>query len=114
MTHRTIISFRLFVFLFTFPLSAPSFAKDPATIIRVVDGDTIEVTLNGQKEKIRLIGVDTPKKFESDKLHRDAAHTGQDEKTIRALGERASDFTKSLVKRGDAVQLNYAQPPRDK
>jgi micrococcal nuclease len=103
MTHRTIVFFYLFAFLLTLLLPLPSFAKDPATIVRVVDGDTIEVILKGQKEKIRLIGVDTPEKFESDKLHRDAARSGQDEKTIRALGERASDFTKSLVKRGDAL-----------
>ena len=49
--------------------------------------------------------MDTPEKYESGKLHRDAAQTGQDEKTIRALGERASDFTKSIVKRG-AVRLD--------
>ncbi len=109
MTHRAIISFRLFAFLLTLLLPFPSFAKDPATIVRVVDGNTVEIMLKDQKEKVRLIGVDTPEKFESDKLHRDAARTGQDEKTIRALGERASNFTKSLVKRGDAVQLEYDQ-----
>ena len=112
MTHRTISSF--LAFLLPLPLAVPSFAKDPATIVRVVDGDTVEIMLKGQKEKVRLIGVDTPEKFESDKLHRDAARTGQDEKTIRALGERASDFTKSLVKRGGAVQLEYGQEERDK
>ena len=111
--HSLVLSFLVVLLLALFsPL--PAFAKDPATIVRVVDGDTIEVKLNDQKEKVRLIGVDTPEKFESDKLHRDAAHTGQDEKTIRALGERASDFTKSLVKRGDTVQLEYDQQQRDK
>jgi endonuclease YncB( thermonuclease family) len=60
MTPRTIVSFRLFAFLLTFLLPLPSFAKDPATIVRVVDGDTLEVKLNDQKEKVRLIGVDTP------------------------------------------------------
>jgi micrococcal nuclease len=103
LTNHRLALFGLFTLLLGFCVPFPSFAKDPATIVRVVDGDTIEVILNGQKEKIRLIGVDTPEKFESDKLHRDAARTGQDEKTIRALGERASDFTKSLVKRGDAL-----------
>jgi endonuclease YncB( thermonuclease family) len=63
--------------------------------VRIVDGDTLEIKLNDQKEKVRLIGVETPEKFESDKLHRDAARTGQDEATIRGLGERASDFTKA-------------------
>lgn len=111
--HSLVLAFLVVLLLALFsPL--PAFAKDPATIVRVVDGDTLEVKLNGQKEKIRLIGVDTPEKFESDKLHRDAARTGQDEATIRALGERASVFTKSPVKRGDAVQLEYDQQPRDK
>src|SRR5882724_5094824 len=114
MTHRTIGSFHLVAFLLTLLLAVPSFAKEPATIVRVVDGDTIEVKLKEQKEKVRLIGVDTPEKFESDKLHRDAARTGQNEKTIRALGERASDFTKSLVHPGDTVQLEYGQEARDK
>jgi micrococcal nuclease len=60
MTHRTIVSFYLFAFLLTLLLPLPSFAKDPATIVRVVDGDTLEVKLNDQTEKVRLIGVDTP------------------------------------------------------
>jgi micrococcal nuclease len=111
--HSFVLAFLVVLLLALFS-ALPAFAKDPATIVRVVDGDTLEVKLNGQKEKIRLIGVDTPEKFESDKLHRDAARTDQNEKTIRALGERASDFTKSLVKRGDTVQLEYDQQLRDK
>jgi len=34
--------------------------KEIAEFVRVVDGDTIEVHLNGKKEKIRIIGIDTP------------------------------------------------------
>jgi len=63
----------------------------------VVDGDTLVITLQGRTETVRLIGVDTPEKYESDKLRRDAARTGQDEATIRALGKQASDCTASLV-----------------
>ena len=91
-----------------------SFAKDAATVVRAVDGDTLEVALNGRHEKVRLIGVDTPEVFESQKLHRDVARTHQDEKTIQALGKRASEFTKSLVHTGDQVELEYGQEPRDK
>ncbi|HMT61320.1 MAG TPA: thermonuclease family protein, partial [Microthrixaceae bacterium] len=31
-----------------------------ATVVRVVDGDTIVVDLGGQTERVRLIGVNTP------------------------------------------------------
>src|SRR5262249_1038545 len=111
-SHRSVFfSFSLFVLL----LPSRSFAgREPATIIRAVDGDTLEVSLNGHPEKIRLIGVDTPEVHVSKKLHRDSARTHQDEATIKALGQRAWDFTKSLVHAGDQVQLEYGQEPRDK
>ena len=31
-----------------------------ATVVRIVDGDTIEVSLDDVKEKVRIIGIDTP------------------------------------------------------
>jgi len=33
---------------------------ESAKVIRVVDGDTLQVDIAGQIEKVRLIGVDTP------------------------------------------------------
>lgn len=105
---------RVVALLVVLVFATPSFALDTVTVTRVVDGDTLEVMLDGRLERIRLIGVDTPEFYESDKLHRDAARTGRDEATIRALGKRASDFTKSLVHAGDRVQLEYDQQRRDR
>lgn len=85
-----------------------------ATILRVIDGDTLEVSLNGQKERVRLIGVDTPEVYESEKLHRDAERTSKDVKTIKELGARASAFTKSLARKGERVKLEYDWQKRDK
>ena len=31
-----------------------------ATVARIVDGDTIDVTIDGREERIRLTGIDTP------------------------------------------------------
>ena len=85
----------LFPFLILLLLSATSYSQDKFyRVKRVVDGDTLLLT-NG--ERVRLIGVDTPEVHESKKLHRDAERTGRDIKTIKALGKRASAFTKSLV-----------------
>ena len=57
MTHPTIVSFRLFAFLLTLLLPFPSLAKDPATIVHVVDGDTVEIMLKGQKEKVGVAAL---------------------------------------------------------
>jgi micrococcal nuclease len=35
-------------------------ALTPARVTRVIDGDTIEVDINGQNERVRFIGIDTP------------------------------------------------------
>jgi endonuclease YncB( thermonuclease family) len=35
---------------------------DAARVIRIVDGDTIEVTLNGRSETVRYVGIDTPER----------------------------------------------------
>ena len=47
--------------------------------------------------KEKFLWAINPEVHESKKLYRDAERTGRDIKTIKALGRRASAFTKSLV-----------------
>ncbi|MCX6163463.1 MAG: thermonuclease family protein [Ignavibacteriae bacterium] len=68
--------------------------KEIFIVKRVVDGDTFELS-NG--EKVRLLGIDTPEKYESKKLDKDVEATGQDKKTIKKLGKLASDYVKNFV-----------------
>lgn len=75
-------------------------------VTKAVDGDTLHVTAEGAKHIIRLIGVDTPEVHDSDKLERDVARTGQDRRTIQALGRRAHEFTRALCE-GRACRLEY-------
>jgi micrococcal nuclease len=45
---------------------APSFVRparvEAASLVRVIDGDTIVVSLGGTSERVRLIGIDTPER----------------------------------------------------
>lgn len=68
--------------------------KDIRLVQRVVDGDTF--VLEGG-ERVRMLGIDTPEKFESRKLDSDAERSGKDKKTIQRLGELASQYTKKLI-----------------
>lgn len=70
---------------------------------RVIDGDTLELA-NG--ERVRLIGIDTPEVHESKKLYKDAERSSQDVGAIKKMGQRAKDFTKSLVE-GKTVSLEF-------
>ena len=77
---------------------------------RVVDGDTLKLS-NG--ERVRLIGIDTPEVHQSDKLLRDAKKSGKDVKTIQSLGQKASDFVKSMCA-GKKVRLEFDVQKKDR
>lgn len=66
-------------------------ASETATVTRVVDGDTLVVSIAGQEERVRLIGVDTPE-------------TVHPQKPVEYFGKEASAFTRQLVE-GKTVRL---------
>ena len=86
-----------------------AFTNDYFLITKVIDGDTIKLS---DGRKVRLIGVDTPEVYYSEKLLRDSKKSGQDIKTIQGLGRRASDFTKKLCM-GKRVRLEYDVDRKD-
>jgi micrococcal nuclease len=64
---------------------------------KVYDGDTFQVEIDGKDEKVRMLGIDTPEKWDSEKFDRDQQRTGKDKETIKKLGTLSSDFTTRLI-----------------
>lgn len=85
----------------------------PLQVVRVKDGDTLVLNVGGRDEDVRLIGIDTPEKFESDKLYRDDADSPLGAAAIQALGEAASRFAEDLLE-GEVVYLEPGKEPRDR
>jgi Micrococcal nuclease (thermonuclease) homologs len=69
-----------------------------ATVTNVADGDTIEVSLGGVRERVRLIGVDTPE-------------TSHPSRPVECFGREAAAFTRELLS-GQTVLLE-ADPSQD-
>ena len=86
------------------------YSYDDILVTRAVDGDTL-VLENG--ERVRLIGIDTPEMHESSKLDRDSQRSGQDVRTIIALGKKSYAFTRNLVE-GKRVRLEFDVEKRDR
>ena len=70
-----------------------------ADVLRVVDGDTIEVDLDGTTEDVRYIGVDTPE-------------TVKPGTPVECFGEQASQYNHELVE-DRAVRLEFDRELRD-
>lgn len=75
-------------------------SKELYEVIKVVDGDTIQIKYNGKKERLRLIGIDTP----------ESVHPDETKNTEN--GKIASDYTKSLLE-GKSISLEFDVEERD-
>jgi len=82
-------------------------------VLWVVDGDTLKIEFQGKQESIRLIGIDCPESRINPKAKRDAERSGEDIEKIIEMGKRATAFTKSLVKKGDRVRIEFDVQQRD-
>ncbi len=80
------------------PTSAPpqsatsAVAARTATVTRIVDGDTIDVRLGSARERVRLIGIDTPESVKPDS-------------PVECFGPEASSQLGRLIPVGTEVEL---------
>ena len=72
----------------------------PYKVVRVIDGDTALININGTEQRCRLIGIDTP-----ESVHPDEGRNTEEGKT-------ASDWTKEFLT-GQNVYLEYDLQPED-
>ncbi|MDD5688541.1 MAG: thermonuclease family protein [Elusimicrobia bacterium] len=92
--------------LFTASLHAQNLSIT-AKVLYIIDGDTIKIEYNKKPTSVRLIGIDTPESKNNAKARRDAQRTGKDVRTITTLGKQASDYLKTLVKKGDIIKIVF-------
>ena len=76
-------------------------AREPvsARVVRAIDGDTIEVAIDGGTDDVRYIGVDTPE-------------TVKPGEPVQCYGPEASAFNHRLVE-GETVRLVFDRELRD-
>jgi micrococcal nuclease len=75
-------------------------APDGATVVRVVDGDTVVVRAGGREERVRYIGVDTPESVKPGTR-------------VQCFGKAAAAANERLVA-GERVRLVGDAEPRDR
>ena len=74
---------------------------DLGKIAHVIDGDTVDIDINGRTERVRLIGVDTPE-------------TKHPTKPIECFGPEASAYLTQLLPKGTTVRIERDVEARDR
>ncbi|MDG2027205.1 MAG: thermonuclease family protein [Acidimicrobiales bacterium] len=86
--------------------SAPATVPDQeslppnATVERVVDGDTIVAVINGESERVRLLGIDTPESV-------------AENRPDQCYGAESSDYLTTLLPEGSDITLIFDEEARD-
>jgi micrococcal nuclease len=86
--------------------ATPATASDQGTlesnavVERVVDGDTIIVEVNGQRERVRLLGIDTPESVAQNRPD-------------QCYGAESSTYVTALLPEGTEVALVLDEEARD-
>ncbi|MEU4704792.1 thermonuclease family protein [Nocardia salmonicida] len=84
-------------------IPAPAHADTTATVIKVVDGDTVDIRYpDGQTDRVRILGIDTPE-------------TKDPNKPIECWGPEATAFaTTELAGRAVTLRIDPTQDERDR
>ncbi len=72
-----------------------------AEVVFVIDGDTIELNIDDQIERVRLIGIDTPE-------------TVSQSVPVQCYGAEASAALKGLLPAGSLVRIERGEEARDR
>jgi endonuclease YncB( thermonuclease family) len=86
------------------PLEVPEGFSDDAVaaeMVRVVDGDTVVVSIEGEEERVRLLNIDTPE-------------TVHPTEPVECGGPEASEAISGLLAPGDVVVLEFDEETRDR
>jgi micrococcal nuclease len=70
-------------------------------VTRLVDGDTLDVLVDGRTERVRLLNIDTPE-------------TKHPDKAVQCLGPEAADLLAELAPPGARIRLEYDEEREDR
>jgi micrococcal nuclease len=110
---------------------SPTAGRTPAQVVRVIDGDTIAVLIDGVEYRVRYIGMDTPETVDprlpvecfgreasqrnrellegkTVELEKDVSETDQYDRLLRYVWVDGEMVNATLVREGYAVAVTYA------
>lgn len=91
-------------------ISSLIFASEYANLEKISDGDTFTFKSSQHKEfKCRVFGIDTPEKFHTDKMDKDASKVGITAETMKKAGEASTQYAQQTLKVGKSYKVDVLE-----
>ncbi len=111
-TKQTLFVASLFLFN-----AGSALADEPSThyiVQQAEDGDTLVIDINGQSQRVQLLGIDAPENTENPKFTLDLKATEISKQKLLELGVAATDYLQSLAPVGSKVTIEGDLSNKDK
>lgn len=95
-------------------IASASGPRSQATVVKVIDGDTVRVLIDGHQEPLRLIGIDAPESSINERALGQAKRNHLSVEKMVAAGHKAAHFLEQRVQPGTILSLEYDVTQRDK
>jgi micrococcal nuclease len=110
---KTVAICLLAVLFLTTGLAAVIVNKEPARIMRIINGDTLNILFHGKWEEIKLIGLDMPETTLNDRVYEKALKNSTTPAAIINRGLTGREFVKKYLQYGSQIWIEFDTQKRD-
>jgi micrococcal nuclease len=94
-------------------LQAETVYKEPARIMRIINGDTLNILYHGKWEEIKLLGLDMPETTLNDRVYERALKNSTTPAEIINRGLTGREFVKKYLQYGSQIWIEFDVQKRD-
>jgi micrococcal nuclease len=95
-------------------LEAVTDVKEPARIMRIINGDTLTILYHGKWEEIKLIGLDMAETTLNDRVYEKALKNSTTPAAIINRGLADREFVKKYLQYGSQIWIEFDTQKRDR
>jgi micrococcal nuclease len=95
-------------------LEAVHVFKEPARVMRIINGDTLTILYQGKWEEIKLLGLDMPETTLNDRVYEKALKNSTTPAEIINRGLTGREFVKKYLQYGSQIWIEFDTQKRDR
>jgi micrococcal nuclease len=111
---KTAAMFLTATLFFWIGLEAVTTYKEPARVMRIINGDTLTIIYQGKWEEIKLLGLDMPETTLNDRVYEKALKNSTTPAEIINRGLTGREFVKKYLQYGSQIWIEFDVQKRDR